>query len=61
MQAVAVTANLLDVLGTAPALGRGFRADEERAGNGRVALLSDALWRRRFGADPARRRPAGRR
>jgi putative ABC transport system permease protein len=53
VQAVAVTANLLEVLGTAPMLGRNFRADEERAGNGRVALLSDALWRRRFGADPA--------
>jgi putative ABC transport system permease protein len=48
---VAVTANLLEVLGVAPALGRGFRGEEERAGNGRVALLSDALWRRRFGAD----------
>ncbi|MET0554263.1 MAG: ABC transporter permease [Vicinamibacteria bacterium] len=53
VQAVAVTANLLEVLGTAPALGRNLRADEERSGNGRVALVSDALWRRRFGADPA--------
>ena len=53
VQAAFVTANLFDVLGAAPALGRGFRADEERRGNGRVAILSDALWRRRFGADPA--------
>jgi putative ABC transport system permease protein len=48
---VVVTANLLDVLGVAPALGRGFRVDEERDGNGRVVLLTDALWRRRFAGD----------
>lgn len=47
-----VTTNLLDVLGVAPALGRGFRTDEEREGNGRVVLLSDGLWRRRFAGDP---------
>jgi putative ABC transport system permease protein len=52
VQAVAITSNLLDVLGTVPALGRGFRADEERAGSGRVALVSDAWWRRRLAADP---------
>ena len=47
-----VTANLLDVLGVAPTLGRGFREEEERDGNGRVVLLTDALWRRRFAGDP---------
>jgi putative ABC transport system permease protein len=52
LPAAFVTTNLLDVLGVAPALGRGFRQDEEREGNGRVVLLSDGLWRRRFAADP---------
>src|SRR5262249_37037590 len=40
-------------LGIPPALGRDFRADEETYGRHRVVLLSDALWRNRFDADPA--------
>jgi predicted permease len=43
----------LSVIGVAPALGRDFRAEEETFGRHRVVLLSDALWRRRFGADPS--------
>ena len=40
-------------IGVRPALGRGFRAEEETVGRHRVVLLSDALWRRRFAADPS--------
>jgi putative ABC transport system permease protein len=47
-----VTASLLPLLGVSPALGRPFTADEDRAGAAGAALLSDALWRRRFGAAP---------
>jgi putative ABC transport system permease protein len=47
-----VTADFFKVLRVAPALGRTFTVDNETAGADRVALLSDALWRRRFGADP---------
>ncbi|HEX5473989.1 MAG TPA: ABC transporter permease [Vicinamibacterales bacterium] len=47
-----MSANLLQVVGVAPELGRAFTADEERPGADKVALLSDGLWRRRFGADP---------
>jgi putative ABC transport system permease protein len=47
-----VTADFFKVLRVSPALGRTFTVDNETAGNDRVALLSDALWRRRFGADP---------
>ena len=46
------TTNLLEVLGRQPAHGRGFREEEGRAGS-RVALVSDALWRTRFNADPS--------
>jgi putative ABC transport system permease protein len=45
----AVSANLFDVLGVAPMLGRGFRAGEESAGSDRVLVLSYGLWKSRFG------------
>lgn len=46
-----VSTNLLQTLGVAPARGRGFVSADERP-NTRIALISDDLWRRRFGADP---------
>ncbi len=46
------SASLLPVLGVAPALGRAFTAAEEAAGEP-VVLLSDRLWRERFGGDRA--------
>src|SRR5919205_1639134 len=49
----AVTADLFNVLGVRPALGRGFNADEEKTGSDRVVILSDGLWRDTFGGDPA--------
>ncbi|HEX6051938.1 MAG TPA: ABC transporter permease [Gemmatimonadaceae bacterium] len=41
------------MLGVAPALGRGFTADEEASGGANVIVLSDAFWRTRFGAAAA--------
>ena len=48
-----VTAEFFSALGTPPALGRDFRADDDQPGVPRVAVLSDGFWRRRFGADPS--------
>jgi putative ABC transport system permease protein len=48
-----VTANLNDVLGVAPILGRSFAAGEDQDTAARTILLSHGLWTRRFGADPA--------
>jgi putative ABC transport system permease protein len=48
-----VTANTFEVLGARPALGRGLSADDDRPGAAPVAVLSDALWRVRYGADPS--------
>jgi putative ABC transport system permease protein len=50
--ALRVTANFFSVLGVAPAHGRNFLPEEEQSGRNHVAILSDGLWRRRFGADP---------
>jgi putative ABC transport system permease protein len=46
-----VNANFFDVLGVKPALGRAFVPGDEQRGS-RVVVLSDGLWRERFGADP---------
>ncbi|MGE0352016.1 MAG: ABC transporter permease [Gemmatimonadales bacterium] len=46
-----VTAGFFGVLGVHPALGRDFRPEEDTRGNNHVAILSHALWQRRFGAD----------
>jgi putative ABC transport system permease protein len=49
----AVTANYFELLGIAPAAGRGFRADENSApGASPVLVLSHGLWQRQFGARP---------
>src|SRR5947207_15748067 len=45
-----VTANYFDVFGAHPALGRVFRADEDRPGSEYVVVLSHRLWVRRFGS-----------
>jgi len=45
------SANLFDVLGLAPAIGRGFRADEDRPGVGRVVILSNGFWQQRYGGE----------
>jgi macrolide transport system ATP-binding/permease protein len=47
-----VSGNYFDVLGVRAALGRTFRPDEDRVPNGApVAVISDGLWKRRFGGD----------
>ena len=47
------TASLLPVLGLLPALGRWFSEGEEQPGQDRVAVLTHALWKRRYGGDPS--------
>ena len=52
LRGLQVSANYFTVLGVNPALGRGFTWSEERE-DASVAIISDAVWRRRFQADPA--------
>ncbi|WP_321476318.1 ABC transporter permease [uncultured Paludibaculum sp.] len=47
------TASFFQLLGTRPEAGRLFLPEEDKPGGAPVALLSYALWRGRFGGDPA--------
>jgi predicted permease len=50
--AQSVTASFFEVLRTPPRLGRWFTPAEDRPGAAPVVVLSDGLWRSRFGAAP---------
>ncbi|HVG32516.1 MAG TPA: ABC transporter permease [Pyrinomonadaceae bacterium] len=52
MLGVTATAGFFDVISTPPQLGRTFLAGEDQAGRNFVAVISDRLWQRNFGADP---------
>ena len=53
LPAVRVSSSFFSMLGVRPALGRDFTEDDDRPDHWRVVILSDGLWRRRFGGDPA--------
>ncbi len=50
LQAQSISAELFQILGVQPALGRGFTAAENVPGT-RSIVISDRLWKRRFGSD----------
>ena len=47
-----VSASLFPMLDVTPILGRPFLAEDEAYGRHRVVVISEGLWRRRFGGDP---------
>ena len=51
LQGRLVSANFLSTLGVKPIRGRDFLAEEDQPGANPVAIISHALWQRRFGAD----------
>jgi putative ABC transport system permease protein len=53
LQALAVSHDFFAVLGVTPTRGRGFSVDDERDGAAPVVILSDGVWRTRFGAQPS--------
>jgi putative ABC transport system permease protein len=52
VQATSVTADLFPTMGILPVLGRTFTSADDHVMRP-VALISEKLWRRKFGADPA--------
>jgi predicted permease len=46
------SAGFFPALGVSPSLGRTFTDEEDRPGNEHEVILSDGLWRARFGSDP---------
>src|SRR2546422_176777 len=48
-----VSADFFSVLGVQAALGRTFTPEEDQPGGARVAVLSNRLWKERYGGDPA--------
>jgi predicted permease len=48
---IPVACNFFPFLGVVPAIGRSFTEDECRFGAAPTVLLTDAMWRQRFGAD----------
>jgi putative ABC transport system permease protein len=53
LRAERVSAELFPLLGVQAVVGRTFRPEEDQPGRTNYALLSYALWRRLFAADPA--------
>jgi putative ABC transport system permease protein len=53
IEAALVTEDAFPIQGLTPLVGRAFARDEFVAGRDNVVILSEALWRTRFGADPS--------
>ena len=51
VRAAFITADVFQVLGVDPMLGRGFTTEEDTPGGPAVVVLGHALWQRRFGGD----------
>ncbi len=51
VRAQRVSATFFPILGVNPILGRNFTPEEDRRGAGPTALISEGLWKRKFGSD----------
>ena len=51
--AARATYNFFEILGLGSKLGRSFVESDDQPGSKKVALITDALWRRRFGRSPS--------
>ncbi|HEX8090251.1 MAG TPA: ABC transporter permease [Blastocatellia bacterium] len=51
VQGTMVSSNFFEVLGVSAAVGRAFMAEDGQPGADRVVVISNGLWKRRFGSD----------
>lgn len=51
LDSMTVSPDLFDILGVAPRVGRNFTSENGTPGQEHVALLTDAIWKGKFGAD----------
>jgi predicted permease len=47
------SANMFQLIGQRPVLGRDFRAEDDRPGAEPVVILGNGIWKNRYGSDPA--------
>ena len=47
-----ISSNLFSMMGIVPAMGRNFLPDEDKLGNGPVAILSGEIWKASFASNP---------
>ena len=47
-----ISASLFPLLGVKPVIGRAFRPEEDQVGAAPVVLISDGMWKRKFGSSP---------
>jgi predicted permease len=52
VRAQRISATLFPILGVNPILGSNFSADDDRRGASPTVMISEGLWKRKFGADP---------
>jgi len=53
VKGIHVSREFFPLFGATTVIGRSFTAEEDRPGGGAVVVLSNGLWQRRFGSDPA--------
>jgi putative ABC transport system permease protein len=53
VKSAAVSEDFFSVLGSGPVAGRFFRSDDHLANAERAIVISEELWKRRFGSDPS--------
>ncbi len=53
VKGIHVSQEYFKVFGVAPAIGRGFLPQEDQPAGAKAAVLSDGLWKNRFGSDPS--------
>ena len=47
-----ISAGFFEILGVNPVLGRAFSSDEDRIGANPTVMITEGLWKRKYGSDP---------